>query len=307
MTSISPFGPRPYTTTTTPTATGQPGTRTDKNTAPVRAEPGSNVALSNDALDLQDRVAGLGNATVDLAQNLLGNFAQRLFGDAMKGATIDFDSVSLDSQSTLAAGALHAQNAHGITDKAAFSLTDSAHFLGKGTITLADGQKFDFEVEVRYESALSVGAESSRRREVADKNPAMPLPAVEFPDIDWPGSLNDIFKLMDKQMSANIKAADGSGDALGTLFARLTKLVNSAQALDTYGPPTTAQVKQATNAYMTEQASAPAPVKAGPAPDQAPVRAPAPDPVVDTQTLPTRSGGDIPLTISTTPPADDAA
>lgn len=300
MTSISPFGPRPY-TNTTPTATGQPGARTDKAAAPIRQEPGANVALSSNALDLQDRVAGLGNATVDLAQNLLGNFAQHLFGDAMKGATIDFDAVSLDAQSTMAAGTRHAEGAHGVSDAAAFSLTESAHFLGKGTITLPDGQKFDFEVEVQYESALSVGTESTRRRELADQNPAMPLPAVEFPDIDWPGSLNDIFKLMDKQLSADIKAADG-GDKLGTLSARLLKLVNSSQALDIYGPPTTAQVKQATNAYATEQASAPAPVKAGPAP----VQAPAPEPVVDTQTMPAR-GGDIAQTISTTPPPDDAA
>ncbi|WUR11483.1 hypothetical protein E7V67_017410 [[Empedobacter] haloabium] len=304
MTSISPFGPRPY-TTTTPAATGQPNTRTDKTAAPIRQAPGSavtpsNVALSSNALDLQDRVAGLGNAAIDLAQNLLGNFAKHLFGDAMQGATIDFDSVSLDSQSTMEAGRLHAEGAQGVTDAAAFRLTDSAHFLGKGTITLADGQKFDFEVEVQYESALSIGTESTRRRELAEQNPAMPLPAVEFPDIDWPGSLNDIFKLMDKRMSADLKAADG--DMLGTLSARLLKLVNSAQALDTYGPPTTAQVKQATNAYATESASAPAPVKAGPPP----VQAPAPEPVVDTQTVPPR-GGDIPLTISTTPPPDDAA
>jgi hypothetical protein len=303
MTSISPFGPRPYSTTptTTPATTGQPGTRTDKAAALIRQEPGANVALSSNALDLQDRVAGLGNATVDLAQNLLGNFAQHLFGDAMKGATIDFDAVSLDSQSTMEAGALHAEGARGDMDAAAFRLTDSAHFLGKGTITLADGQKFDFEVEVQYEASLSAGTESTRRRELAEQNPAMPLPAVEFPDIDWPGSLNDIFKLMDKQLSADIKTADGN-DKLGTLSARLLKLVNSAQALDTYGPPSTAQVKQATNAYATELASAPAPVKAGPPP----VQAPAPEPVVDTQTVPAR-GGDIPLTISTTPPPDDAA
>ncbi|AVR97591.1 hypothetical protein [Pseudoduganella armeniaca] len=308
MTSISPFGSRPY--TATPTTTGQPGTRTDKAAAPIRQEPGSgvprsdvtrsDVALSSSALDLQDRVAGLGNATVDLAQNLLGKFAQHLFGDAMQGATIDFDAVSLDSQSTMEAGALHAGGANGVMDAAAFRLTDSAHFLGKGTITLADGQKFDFEVEVRYESSLSAGTESARRRELAEQNPAMPLPAVEFPDIDWPGSLNDIFKLMDKRLSADINAADG--DKLGTLSARLLKLVNSAQALDTYGPPTTTQVKQATSAYATELASAPAPVKAGPTP----VQAPAPAPVVDTQTVPPR-GGDIPLTISTTPPPDDAA
>jgi hypothetical protein len=315
MTSISPFGNRSYNTSLT--GTGQQPARadTDKRAAPVKVPDSGNVALSSNGLDLQQRVAGLGNATVDLAQNLLGNFAGKLFGDAMKGATIDFDAVSLESTSTFAAGTMHAQGANGVADAAAFSLTDSAHFLGKGTITLADGQKYDFEVEVQYEASLTAGA-ATRSDKAPDDKRATALPTIEFPEIDWAGGLSDLFKLMDKQISANIKRND-TQEALGTLSARLFKLVNSEKSADTYGPPTSTNVKNAANAY-----GAGAPVKDGPVrapgPDpvvdtltntdaKGPVRAPAPEPVVDTQTRPVKSAGDIPLTISTTPPPDDAA
>lgn len=316
MTSISP---RSYNTPLTGTRQQPARAETDKKAAPVKVPDNNNVALSSKGLDLQQRVAGLGNATVDLAQNLLGNFAGKLFGDAMKGATIDFDSVDLESTSTFAAGTMHAQGANGVTDAAAFSLTDSAHFLGKGTITLADGQKYDFEVEVQYEASMTAGA-ATRSDKAPDDKAAGALPTIEFPDIDWAGGLSDLFKLMDKQISANIKHND-TQDSLGTLSARLFKLVNSEKSADTYGPPTSTQVKNAAAAY-----GAGAPIKDGPArapgPDpvvdtqtntetKAPVRAPAPDPVVDTQTQPVQGGGaqsaSIPLTISTAPPPDDAA
>jgi len=311
MTSITP---RSYNPPLTGTRQQPARAETDKKPAPVKVPDNNNVALSGKGLDLQQRVAGLGNATVDLAQNLLGNFAGKLFGDAMKGATIDFDAVSLESTSTFAAGTMHAEGAGRIADAAAFSLTDSAHFLGKGTITLADGQKYDFEVEVQYEASMTAGA-ATRNDQAADQKSAA-LPTIEFPDIDWAGGLSDLFKLMDKQISANIKRND-TQDTLGTLSARLFKLVNSEKSADTYGPPTSANVKNAANAY-----GAAAPIKDGPVrapgPDpvvdtqtnadvRGPVRAPAPEPVVDTQTAPVKSGGDIPLTISTTPPPDDAA
>ena len=312
MTSISPFGNRPL-----QTSVGQQPARaeTEKKAAPIKVPDSSNVALSGTGLDLQQRVAGLGNATVDLAQNLLGNFAGKLFGDAMKGATIDFDAVSLESTSTFAAGTTHTQGAKGVSDAAAFSLTDSAHFLGKGTITLADGHQYDFEVEVQYDASLTAGA-ATRNDKAADEKTTAAMPTIEFPEIDWAGGLSDLFKLMDKQISANIKRND-TQDTLGTLSARLFKLVNSEKTADTYGPPTSTQVKNAAHAY-----GAGAPIKDGPvrapAPDpvvdtqtndeaKGPVRAPAPDPVVDTQTQPVKSAGDIPLTISTTPPPDDAA
>ena len=64
------------------------------------------VALSKNGLDLSakglsQRTDALGNATVDVAQDFLGNMTRQLFGD---GATIAFDSVDLQAGSSFSSG-----------------------------------------------------------------------------------------------------------------------------------------------------------------------------------------------------------
>ncbi len=304
MSSISPLGARQYQNT----ALAGSGQQKTGNTTPAApsSKLGSNVALSPGGVDLQQRVDSLGNNTIDLAQSFLGTFAQKLLGDDAKGATIAFDSVSLEASSSMSAGWLQADGAAGVKSASAFSLSESSHFLGKGTITLADGTKYDFEVEVQYEASMSAGAVSSgdkERQKLLEQNPAMPLPTLEFPDIDWPGSLADLFKLMDKQISGDVKNEEGT-DQLGTLSMRLLKLVNNTESLDTYAP---APIKAGTSAYAAEQAASadaaeeaalPAPVKAPPG------QLMEPEVVPD---VPVKTADGIPLTISTTPPAGDAA
>lgn len=57
------------------------------------------VALSKKGLDLSaqglaQRTDALGNATLDVAQDFVGNMARQLFGD---GASISFDSINLSA------------------------------------------------------------------------------------------------------------------------------------------------------------------------------------------------------------------
>jgi hypothetical protein len=268
MNTLNPLGARPFQQTALPSATQQTGGSNARAHTVQNVNSDNAVSLSSNGIDLQKRVDRLGNATVDLAQNLLGSFAQQLFGDDAKGAKISFDSVSLESSSSFAAGVSHSEDASGVTDAAALSLTDNAHFLGKGTITTADGRKFDFEVEIKYQASLQAAASSStssssapstassipsRRQQLADQNPAMPLPTIEFPDIDFPGSLADLFKLMDRTMKADVKQ-DGSSDPQGTLSMRLLKLVDSEASLDTYLPPTASdKARSVANAYGRQQ------------------------------------------------------
>ncbi|MYN10392.1 hypothetical protein [Pseudoduganella aquatica] len=223
------------------------------------------VSLSKNGIDLQQRVDSLGNSTVDLAQNLLGSFAQQLFGDSAKGATVSFDSVSLESSSSFAAGVQQSQGAGGSSKSAAFSLTESSHFLGKGTITTADGSTFDFEVEVQYDYALQASASQSTAADgaadaaKAARSAADPLPAVEFPDIKFPGSLQDLFRLFDKPLKSDVVQEDkkqpGEQQKLGTLSLRLLNLVNSTEQLDTYGPQT-GKSKAVAHAYGTQETPA---------------------------------------------------
>jgi hypothetical protein len=272
MNSLTPLGSRLY--PPLPTAQ-QPDSRQARTNSVSNAAGSDAVSLSSQALDMQKRVSQLGNATVDLAQNLLGSFTESLFGDAAKGASFSFDSITLESSSSFAAGVMHAEGADGTTDAAMLSLTDSSHFLGKGTITTADGRRFDFEIEIQYEASLQAGAASripSRRQDLTDQNPAMPLPTVEFPDIDFPGSLADLFKLMERnhEISVKQKGDEGKDADLGKLSMRLLKLVNSESKLDTYLP---SKAKEVAHAYATAPVAPKAEAPAAPAPAPAPATA----------------------------------
>ncbi|NRR32399.1 hypothetical protein HSX11_19705 [Oxalobacteraceae bacterium] len=284
----------------------QTGSRSTAVGAPTKPNP---VSLSNDAIGLQQRVASLGSATVDLAQDLLGSFAETLFGKEGKDFSIDFDSVSLEAESSAGLILQHSQGANGVTDSAQFQQTDSSHFIGKGTITTADGRSFEFEIEVQYEAQLDIGvsrtqsgtggssgtgstggAGRTRLPAPADSGGTTPadsavdlddgvnvLPSVQVPDIDFGGSLSDLFQLIGRNLRAAIldssnasanadnkrsdKANSNAGDKLGDLTLRLLKLVDKQNAPDVYTVPEPAdkqadnRARNAANSYGSQAAA----------------------------------------------------
>jgi hypothetical protein len=248
------------------------GSQADAKSPALQKTQGVSAAnnnLSSKGLDLDSRVASVGNATVDFAQDFVNSFAQSLFGDAAKGATIDFDSASLEASSSVAVGYQHTSGANGTTDAAAFSLTDSSHFIGKGTITTADGRKFDFEVEVQYNAELNAAASQTSKADDADaakpQATSKDLPTVQVPNIDFPGTLSDLFKLIGRDLQTALSTSNNSNDkndgidrnTLRGLSLRLLNLVDSKDT-NTYAAPTAAdKAKAAANAADTP-ASAPA-------------------------------------------------
>jgi hypothetical protein len=261
MNSLNSIGPRQFQSTSLSPATSQAESKSTRANAVKDVSSGSAVSLSSNAVDLQKRVDRLGNQTVDMAQNLIGSFAKSLLGDNAEGATIAFDSVELETNASFATGALRTSGASGVTEAFGFSLSEDSHFLGKGTITTADGRKLNFEVEIQYESRTSAAASTSvpsRREELAEQNPAMPLPEVEFPDIDFPGSLADLFRLMDRNISATIEqlGANGEEGEGGNLTMRLLKLIDAEAPLDTYLPPNASDKARAYGRLQTEPGQA---------------------------------------------------
>ena len=276
MSTLSALGARalsaPYTAATPQNdgkTTGAPATQKSTSAA------SSPLSLSSDALDMQKRVASIGTATVDFAEDLMNSFTQALFGDAAKGATINFDSASLEASSSYALGVQQSSGPNGTRSLAAFSLNDSAHFIGKGTITTADGRKFDFEVEVKYDFQLDAAASqttggsapkadkigdnaSERANDRAGNKPqAVDLPSVQLPNIDFAGTLADLFQLIgrDLQTALSTTGDDDSqtGDgvdrnALRSLSLRLLNLVDSREA-NTYTAPTQADQAKSAAAY----------------------------------------------------------
>lgn len=205
------------------------------------------VALSKNGLDLSakglsQRTDALGNATVDVAQDFLGNMTRQLFGD---GATIAFDSVDLQasSSSSFSSGSASISGTKGSSRAAAFSLDENAHFIGKGKITTADGQTFDFELEVQYQSNISAGAFAHTQNDAQEVPPSgdAALPAKELPATTFAGNLHDLFKLLGQQLQSNLyqgtsdgaSASGNNGELAGSLSLRLLKLVqpdNTAEA-----------------------------------------------------------------------------
>lgn len=220
------------------------------------------VSLSQKGLELSaqgmsKRAEELGNATLDAAQNFITTFAQQMFGDAAKGATLSFDSASLSAQSGFMAGAQHSEGPGGVRDSAAFSLNDSSHFIGKGKITLADGQTFEFEVEVQYQSKISA-ATSTTTSPAADTRPDRPgheqtgLPTARVPDVNFAGGLGELFKLLGQQLHLDLpapaEAAGADSDKAGTLSLRLLKLISNTTVLD-QSPAKDQRAKALADAY----------------------------------------------------------
>jgi hypothetical protein len=247
-----------------------------KATALQKTQAATPAKLSSSPLDLQSRVASLGNATVDFAEDFVNSFTQALFGDDAKGAVIDFDSASLETTSTFAAGVQQTRNANGVTNAAAFSLTDSSHFVGKGTITTADGRKFDFEVEVQYNAELSAAASQTTQGADADSLTQQPqqtdtkdLPVVQLPNLDFPGTLADLFQLIGRNLQTALASGNNASNqtddgidrnTLRSLSLRLLNLVDSKDT-NTYAAPSAADKAKAAASATDLEAEAPTAVE----------------------------------------------
>jgi hypothetical protein len=201
---------------------------------PVSLSSGS-VSLSKEALNA--RVAQLGDQTVDVAQRFIANVANILFGDAAKDATFSFSAISVAADTSLSAGVLHASGAAGSVDAAALRLDESASFIGRGQIVTADGQSFDFEVEVKYQASASAQSTQQAPAEQAPLSPpdTLALTGKELPAIEFPGSLADLFKVLGRQLEVSTDAGKSDGNS-GNLSLRLIRLVNTAALLAPRAP-----------------------------------------------------------------------
>lgn len=197
---------------------------------------------------LDGRVAGLGNATIDLAQGFLSSFASQLLGDQAKGATFSFDDVSLEASSQFSAATQYASGANGSQAAAGFRLEDASSFSGRGKITTADGKTFSFELEVRYSSVQQGLAASSTSApppsqsttasdDKADRGKRNPQDSF----VNFAGTAADLFKRLSSDdvrtpFTLSIPDIDGSKNSsksiLGDLLLRLTDLQGGPRSLD---------------------------------------------------------------------------
>ncbi|MBM5572687.1 MULTISPECIES: hypothetical protein [Deefgea] len=140
-------------------------------------------SLSKGGELIGQRVDQLGKATTQMAGDLITQFAQKMFGDQAKGMTIQFDELSLNAESSFTAMQQSSQSAQGSSQASAFRLSDSSSLSAKGTLTTADGQRFEIEIEVRYESVIE-GASIAQQRNLDNGYKVIPNTSATSTPID---------------------------------------------------------------------------------------------------------------------------
>lgn len=242
MSFLSALGARPPASALLPAAAQAGGRSVDTQLAPASGKLAARlpvvdpVSLYNDNVSLSpqslmNRVGALASSTVDTAQKFLDTFVGKLFGDAAKGASVRFDAVAVQAQSAYTASG----SENGTVRSSAFSLDETASFIGTGQLVTADGQTYDFELEVRYEASASVATQQRGELPAEARQARIALPDVlvltgkPLPPVKFPGSLDDLFKLLGRELEANLN--DASGNSGGNLGLRLLRLVDSAALL----------------------------------------------------------------------------
>lgn len=153
---------------------------TQRSTAPrQQGLLAKSMAMLDKLGDLAEkRVEQLNQSMTSMAQSLIQSFAGSFLGDAAKGAKIEFDSFSLASQSSFSALSLEQRDENGRISASAFRLEEASQFIGRGTITTADGRSFEFEMDIRYSLELEAASISQQSNKRGGQAPAA-LPATE--------------------------------------------------------------------------------------------------------------------------------
>jgi hypothetical protein len=210
-------------------------------------------AMAPQGSSLLRRVSDLGSATVEAAKKFVANFAASLFGDAAKGMSISFEQSSISASSSFSSIVQHAEGSNGSSDAAALLFEEASDFVGKGTITTADGHSFSFEVEVHYESTLAMAASSTSTTQASGAGNAGEGAVQsrngspghhrhnsgatrEGLSAHFPGSVAELFEMLDQgSLGLSFQGQEkGDGDAgsrLGNLKLHLLNLITNPDAI----------------------------------------------------------------------------
>ncbi len=215
--------------------------------------PSDNDVVSLSTQALQARVADLAASTSESAQSFMTAFAKRLFGDDAATAKVAYNMSSFTSSASYSASSSDSSDATSSTHNNTFNLSESASFTGTGQITTGDGRVFDFELSVKYEASLDAStsstsntsnassASAASNADAAAASAPSKTPAIEAPDvlvltgkplpaIKFPGSLDDLFKLLSRELRTQVSGgSDNNGG--GDLTLRLMRLVDKAALL----------------------------------------------------------------------------
>lgn len=182
------------------------------------------VSLPDDIVSLSRQgIAARSELTVstsDSAQNLIGSIAKTMFGELAGTASVAYNMGAYQARAADSGAAAGSE-----ARTAQLDLNQDASFYGVGEIVTRDGQRFDFQVAVKY----STNAEGEQR----SKTPPIQMPDVlmltgkPLPAVKFPGGLQDLFKLLSRELRTEVS----DGVSSGNLNLRLIRLVDQAALL----------------------------------------------------------------------------
>ena len=235
--SLSPTqGPRPTAQAALPASAQAAGVAAGLQTASASGKVAARLPTV-DPVTLQDDVVSLSilglqargelrTSTSEAAQGLVSKIAQNLFGEQTQTSTISYNLSSLKSSPALPDSASLSESPQAVN----FRLEQSIDFVGTGQIATNDGQVFDFEVKVKFETKVEANGAPLFEPVTIDPPDMLVLTGKPLPAIEFPGSLNDLFKLLSRELRTGVSDG-GSPASEGNLTLRLLRLVDRAALL----------------------------------------------------------------------------
>ena len=189
------------------------------------------VALQDDLVSISRQglqtPAGPAKSTSESAQSLMNTFARRLFGEDASTASVAYNLASFGSAVSAAARPDGAP----VVQAGALALEQRASFTGTGQIDTEDGRSFDFELKVKYEpKTAETEMTMAGDRPVLETPDVLVLTGKPLPEIKFPGSLDDLFKLLSRELRTDVSNGPGEASS-GELTLRLMRLVDRAALL----------------------------------------------------------------------------
>ena len=185
------------------------------------------VALQEDVVSLSvlglQAPASLTASVSDSAQRFVSAIAQNLFGADASTTAVSYNLASLRSAGTLPPAGTKAASERPAT----FALNQSINFTGTGQIVTDDGQTFDFDVSVKYEAVTQASGAPLPEAVTIELPDMLVLTGKPLPAIKFPGSLNDLFKLLSRELRTEVSDIAASGN----VTLRLQRLVDRAALL----------------------------------------------------------------------------
>lgn len=216
------------------------------------------VALQDDVVSLSvlglQAPAARSVSVSDLARGFVGAVAENLFGSDAKTSAVSYNLASLRANGSQAPAGTEAAVARPDT----FALNQSIDFTGTGQIVTDDGQTYDFEVAVKYEASAQASGAPLPEPITIEPPDMLVLTGKPLPAIKFPGSLNDLFKLLSRELRTDVADLNASGSVtlrLQRLVDRAALLAPRARADDPEATPVE-RAKAAASAYARADVAA---------------------------------------------------